>query len=463
VILKSLSRKSRVGAIVRYVLQVEKLERPKSKVHHERPLYVPGVKFTAKDLLYLKRELEDAIMMKECKEHISRGGTLKEFIVQQMYGEKPGKEGGALVITHNLRSKSVSGYTKEFEAINDLRIHTRSGQVKIYHEIMSWNAKDSHLLTDAHLRAMAEKFIELRGRGNAFLISKHANRDHVHLHFLISGTQMNGLSSRVAKQNYANIQLEMDRFQRTMLPELVNSLPAHGKKAAKEKEAEKLYKNDERLSVKNFLLKCLDETYSTSASKDHFFTQLKSQQIEPYERGGKLTGVIYEGYKFRLNRLDYTEEKLNFLDERKAQQEKALQEINNIRNKIRETGITKDFQDKDGNTHFKVIRKGRFMSLPTLGKVIAGVPGQMNVAEMTRTTIKAEIFRMIPIARMITTGIVCKIKVMEMIMMIGIPIKTALMMNRMNKTMTAWITMTMAGMIVKSQLQHPAHRRQSCA
>lgn len=286
-ILKSLSRKSGVGAIVRYVLQAEKLERPKSKAHHERPLYVPGVKFTAKDLLYLKRELEDAIMMREYKEHISRGGTLKEFMVQQMYGEKPGKENGALVITHNLRSKSVNGYIKEFEAINDLRIHTRSGQVKIYHEIMSWNAKDSHLLTDTHLRAMADKFIELRGKGNAYLVSKHADRGHVHLHFLISGTQMNGLSSRVSKQEYAkNIKLGMEKFQRTVLPELVNSLPAHGKKAAKEKGAEKLYKNDERLSVKNSLLKCLDETYSKSATKDHFFTQLKSQKIEPYERGG---------------------------------------------------------------------------------------------------------------------------------------------------------------------------------
>ena len=61
-----------------------------------------------------------------------------------------------------------------------------------------------------------------------------------------------------------------------------------------------------RATQKETLLKCLDLTYTKSKSKDDFLAKLVALGHEPYNRGGRVTGVKFEGdRKFRFNTLGY--------------------------------------------------------------------------------------------------------------------------------------------------------------
>jgi hypothetical protein len=274
-------------------------------------------------------EIEDAKLLSELK---AFKGTVKEFITERLMAHNPEivKQAKPLVITHNLRNRSLDGFIKEFERNEASRIHQRSDQTAVYHTILSWSNHDAEKITDAMLREMGKEYIRLRGDNNLFCAVKHADVTHTHLHFLVSGTQLNGLSSRVSKERFAEIKKGMDRFQALHFPELKKSLPQHGKKEI-DKEAGKNIKRIERTTVRESLLSCLAETYRLSTSSEHFLTQLKEQQIIPYERSGTLTGVTYEGYKFRFSRLDFSLENLQKLDAQNTKTAKELQELQAIR------------------------------------------------------------------------------------------------------------------------------------
>jgi hypothetical protein len=342
VIIKSLSRKASSGGVIgnlfRYLFQEQKVTYRTPKLLFDtlclyertgKTVYVAGIRLAPSDVKYLLAEIEDAKLLSELK---AFKGTVKEFITERLMAHNPeiAKQGKPLIITHNLRNRSLDGFIKEFERNEASRIHQRSDQTAVYHTILSWSNSDAEKITDAMLREMGKEYIRLRGDNNLFCAVKHAEVTHTHLHFLVSGTSLNGMSSRISKEKFAEIKKGMDAFQKERYPELFNSLPQHGKKEI-DKEAGKNIKRIERTTVRESLLSCLAETYRLSTSTEHFLTQLKEQQIVPYERSGKPTGVTYEGYKFRFSRLEFDLEKLQKLDVQNAKAEKELQELQAIR------------------------------------------------------------------------------------------------------------------------------------
>ncbi len=237
------------------------------------------------------------------------------------------------VVRHNIRSRSIPGYIKEFERNESLRIHKRKDNVQVYHTILSFSNKDKEEVNEDILRDMSKKYIELRGKDNLYVITAHHDKDHIHLHCAMSGTKLNGLSSRVSRSEFASIKVALDLYQKEKYPQLVHSLPRHGK--AKQIESRKEYQNLKRFerTNKDTLLKLLDETYIKATSQEHFLSQLKALGHDPYYRAGKLTGIKYNGErKFRLNRLGFDEKKLFELNITKSKEETALKEIEELRN-----------------------------------------------------------------------------------------------------------------------------------
>jgi hypothetical protein len=239
-----------------------------------------------------------------------------------------------LVITHNIGAKSVSGYIKAFEQNEAGRINKRSNSITVHHTIISFSNKDSHHVSEDMLKDIAKRYVELRGKDNLFVITPHYDRTHVHLHCAVSGVKTNGLSSRISQKDYADIKVKMDEYQKERYPQMEHSLPDHGKKKReKARETLKIGKIAERSTNLKSVHQLLETAYRESQSKEEFFNKIKGSNIEPYYRNGKLTGIRYENMKFRLANLGYDERRLSALGQSKTNEEKHLQELQQIRAK----------------------------------------------------------------------------------------------------------------------------------
>lgn len=264
-----------------------------------------GVKFTERDIQHLHSELFDKELMRATK-----GMTAEEswqYILKTHYKDTPQpkkqkEQSEPVMFRHNLRARTLPGIIKEFEANESKRIHKRVDQ-KVEHVILSWNDLDKTKLTNEIVSDIVQKYILIRGQNSVVTGTVHTELDHLHVHLAV-GAQLNGLSSRISKQRFQEIKMELQAYQQEKYPELFNSLPKHQAidRIKEEKGFYKILKN-ERTPVKNDLLKII-ETIKTTSTKN-MATLLAQHGYVPYERGGKVTGLIHSetGLKFRFSRL----------------------------------------------------------------------------------------------------------------------------------------------------------------
>ncbi|MFM2226179.1 MAG: hypothetical protein RJA07_2381 [Bacteroidota bacterium] len=239
-----------------------------------------------------------------------------------------------IVIRHNIRSRSIAGYVKEFEANELLRLHHRVDNVKINHTILSFSNLDKEHISEKMLKDIAKKYISTRGKDNIYIGTAHYDGDHIHLHLISSSVKyLTGKSDRISKQEFQQLKISMDAYQKDKYPELIHSLPEHGKQKNRmiENVISENIKNDRTGSDKQSLLKLLQTTFQSSKSSEHFLSQLKEQGHKPYYRNDKLTGLLFNERKFRLNRLGFDEKKLQELDLKNEREQKELQELENLR------------------------------------------------------------------------------------------------------------------------------------
>jgi len=301
----------------------------------KRSWYIPGVKLTQKDIKHLESEKMDAKILSEFK---AFKGTLKEFIDHCI--SKSGKQTKIepIVITNNTRSRSVNGYIREFDANEKFRLHTRKDSVLAFHTILSFSALDSKHLDTKILKDIAEHYISLRAEQSLVVGAVHRDKDHTHIHLIQSGVQLcTGISNRISRQKFQELKVAMQSYQIQKYPQLIHSVPEHGKSKnckTQESGSEKNIKTERSLD-RDILLGLLETTFSKSVSKEDFLAKIKGQGHEPYFRAGKLQGILFggeHGLKFRLSRLGYDEKKLQSLDSKREKEEKSLQEIRQLRN-----------------------------------------------------------------------------------------------------------------------------------
>lgn len=236
------------------------------------------------------------------------------------------------IIRHNLRSRSIKGYVREFEKNEAMRLTRRSNSVTVFHHILSFSSQDKEQVTDAMLKDMAAKFIALRAPDCLYVGTKHVDHDHIHLHLAMSAVDLAGRSVRISKSKFQEIKKDLDRYQKEHYPELVHSLPEHGKKERlkhSELLVEKI-KTHRPLEAEK-LSRMLASVYATSTSVEHFLSSLKEHGYDPYYRSGTLTGVAAGKLGFRFSKLGYSQEKIKSLDLLKEQEEKELAELQLLR------------------------------------------------------------------------------------------------------------------------------------
>lgn len=232
-----------------------------------------------------------------------------------------------------MRARSIEGWTKELEANNALRIQKRRDNILIQHTVLSLSNKDAKHASSEMLKDLAKKFIDLRGMENMYIGTIHTDKDHLHIHLVMSPVQyMTGESNRISREKLHEIKVQLDTYQQEKYPQLIHSLPRHGRA----KEAARILQEQEyqqqqrtgRLSQKQDVIEVLDATYQQANSLEDFLHKLQEQGHVPYYRTGKLTGIRYKGSgrKFRFRRLGFDQQKLQDL-----QYAKTIHGISNVR------------------------------------------------------------------------------------------------------------------------------------
>ncbi|MFN0189850.1 MAG: relaxase/mobilization nuclease domain-containing protein [Bacteroidia bacterium] len=268
----------------------------------------------------------------------------KYFLKEQKQGNISDKP---LIVKRNLRTNKIQSWAKQFDANEKLRLRKRKNNILLHHTIVSFSSKDKKNITKSLLKDIAKKYIELRGGNNIYIATAHYDRDHIHLHIAMSGCKYKtGESNRLSHKQFRELKIELDRYQREKYPELIHSLPRHGRKNSKELDQtdKKALTLGIRTNQKQQVFDSLNNAFQKSNSVKEFLEQIKSDGLDAYYRGGKLYGVQNEfDRRFRFKTLGVEIEKL---DEREEVEKRSSREMENLRS-LRESKETEQERDNE--------------------------------------------------------------------------------------------------------------------
>ncbi|MBW4888463.1 relaxase/mobilization nuclease domain-containing protein [Mucilaginibacter sp. HMF5004] len=244
------------------------------------------------------------------------------------------------MFTNNLRSNTVDEYVKEFITNEAFRKQSRSDQIYLFHEIVSFSAVENNtLLTPELLDDLAHEYMRLRGNTGVMLGAVHRDKGHVHIHFCVSALHFRtGKSFGLGKAQLLELKSSYQKYHQLHYPQLSNSAPAHGKGGRYMSDRERRAKMRE--SVKERVSHCLLEAKSQS----HFLELLRQASLPHYERGAKPAGVEVEGIKFRFSRI-LEPNVFELLPNERSEEQRVLSEIAAIR--ARQKGHDRDIEERE--------------------------------------------------------------------------------------------------------------------
>ena len=249
-------------------------------------------------------------------------------------------KGYSFAVTHNLKGDSIDEWVMQYQENEEYRLHKRVDSVLATHEIISFHRDDAVNISLDKLEDIARQYVRERNIKGMFVAVPHFDKEHYHIHICASGIEyLTGKSMRLAKKDLQVFKQRIQGYQMEKYPELGKSIVNHGK-PPKEKallsEKEYQYKlRTGRATDKEQLIGMLKTCYKKANSRDTFFELLRESGLSTYIRGGRISGVVFCGRKFRLRTLGFTKERLQGLDKALKQSK----ELNRVREKTKEKEI----------------------------------------------------------------------------------------------------------------------------
>ncbi len=249
-------------------------------------------------------------------------------------------KGYSFAVTHNLKGDSIEEWVKQYQENEEYRQHRRVDSVLATHEIISFHKDDAKNISLDKLEDIARQYVRERNINGMYVAVPHFDKEHYHIHICASGIEyMTGKSMRLAKKDLGALKQRIQEYQQEKYPELSNSIVNHGK-PPKEKAllSEKEYQyrlRTGRATDKEQAIGMLKTCYKKANSRETFFELIKESGLSTYVRGGRVSGVVFSGRKFRFKTLGFTEERLQELDKTLKQSK----ELNRVRGKMREVMI----------------------------------------------------------------------------------------------------------------------------
>ena len=232
-----------------------------------------------------------------------------------------------LIFKHNVFGKTKAEIEQEFLKNESNRQYKRVGVNRLYHEWIAFHDLDRDKLTDAMLEDLARQYFKIRNENALYVSAIHRDKDHVHIHFLVSGTEISGKSLRISQKEFNDIKKSLQDYQIQKYPQLQHSISNFDVKSKNSIQSME-YKVIERKgkSDKQILKEQLEQIFSQSKSRSEWQEKMKSAELGIYTRG-KTQGITFKDRNYRLNTLGFTEEKFVELD----RIEKSMQELRSIR------------------------------------------------------------------------------------------------------------------------------------
>lgn len=118
-------------------------------------------------------------------------------------------------------------------------IHNRqvlkSNSNRMYMEIISFDKKDTDVLSNETLTKIARKYVKERSKKAISLAVVHRDKSHTHLHILLSAIDYKtGVNNRISREKFKQVKLEMEHYQQKF-PEIQFSSIDHDKVKKKSK------------------------------------------------------------------------------------------------------------------------------------------------------------------------------------------------------------------------------------
>lgn len=241
-------------------------------------------------------------------------------------------------VLHNIRA-DPDEKEKIIDAFIENEAYRPITQNRIYcfHTIISMSEKDKSKCTPQIMKAITEKYFELRGDVLGYGVA-HFNTDSPHVHILESATRYRkNKSSSLRKSELADLKLEMETYVTKELGLEYSSIE-HGKGKAYIKEQEENLIKHGGVSIKEMVKQKVIESLKQASSLSEFKELLHDHNLIHYERrsDGIPIGVISNsGKKYRFKTLDiHIEDYLDLNQDKDLEKEhKLLEKLKHIREK----------------------------------------------------------------------------------------------------------------------------------
>jgi hypothetical protein len=225
----------------------------------------------------------------------------------------------------------MAGYVKEFIENEAFRRQSRSDQIHLFHEIVSFGeGENREAITAAMIDDLAHEYMRLRGDTGVMLGYTHWDKNHVHIHFCVSALQYRiGKSFGLNKQQLQELKLSFQEYHKKHYPELTKSAPQHGRGGTY------LTHGQWHAKRREDIMQTVQQCFDRATTQNEFLALLRDADLHHYERDGVPTGITYEGAKFRFSRLLAGRELSNLSIDR-SEEEQILAEIRSIRERQKE-------------------------------------------------------------------------------------------------------------------------------
>lgn len=246
----------------------------------------------------------------------SRKDTNFRQIVAYLHKEQRVGE-QAITYLHNMNVSDPDDFEsiiKAFQENEQYRKQRKKGVV-FFHEIMAFAPKDSVEIFQNPdlLRDLIDRYIQLRAPHAVVLAKPHVEENHIHIHFVISGSEWGSdCSTRVSRFDLEKIKEQIRAYQREQYPELEHSYQPNrgevtisGHSHATWQMEKRGQVQDKKERLKTILLNVLKE----SPSWNELIKLLSQNGIRTYKRQGRIAGIIWQDRKYRFTTLIKEEKK----------------------------------------------------------------------------------------------------------------------------------------------------------
>lgn len=257
--------------------------------------------------------------------HSPSYGSLIRYQLRYVLNDAKADE--AEVYTQNLRSTTIAGYVREFVENEAFRRQSRSDQVYLFHEIVSFHAQeDNSMITRAMLDDLVGEYFRLRGETGVMLAAVHRDREHVHIHCCVSALEYRtGKSFALDKAHLRELKQQFQEYHREKYPQLTRSFPEHGR--GNRHIGHAAWHKQHRAEIADKVRNC----FTQARTQNEFLELLRTNDLHHYERNGKPTGIEFDGSKFRFSRLLGEGQAVGQLPIERSEEEQALEAIRAVR------------------------------------------------------------------------------------------------------------------------------------